>query len=155
MATVTTSTNTSALGIACNPFQAAIVTNVVDNLARMENDNKYQLDAISIQGIQLGEEMDNPEHYDSINLLRVIEHFEEGVVVIATVISTGKGLMLDSSDPEVLSVLRESVQLAESSATGFHLGQGVRLGGDGEVEIVDITDDAAFRNPTTTEGEAE
>lgn len=145
MAQVISSASTSTLGIGCNEFQASIATNLIECLARLENDRKLQVDALSIQGSQVGPEIDNPDHFDSINVIRVLEHFDEGVVVNATLISTGKGMMLDSTDGEILAVMREAVQLAESSVPGFSLGGGVRLGPDGTVEQVDIKDDEAFR----------
>lgn len=98
------------LGIESSNFMMSVIENLSDNLEKMDNDRRLHVLTQSIQSIQRGDESGD---YEPIVITRVCEDFEDaGVVCIAYCIQTGKGMMADALEPEILDAITSAVQSA-------------------------------------------
>lgn len=104
--------NHSALGSAVNPFQSAALTCVADELRKLPDhdtgeERAISLDATTLQGIQKSQ-----DDYETILVGRIVEAFEDKVVVLGFLIMTGEAVMADSIDDDIAKALHTGIEEA-------------------------------------------
>lgn len=112
MAHTSMSASHSIVGAKVNSFQSGLVDAIMAEIDKLGphsdgHDRHFQIDSMTMQGIQR-----SFDHFENILIVRIIEIFQEKVVVQGYCIVVRDAVLADGGDQTIVDALQRAVQAA-------------------------------------------